>query len=125
MIEIDGKYYIIDMDRMMSWICETPSPEKNIITITTMNYPITNDDEEDIVEKEVTENKQTLNETMNNIRYDFVRIMINTLMNTFMNNMNQIITMRTQDLSFGQKLAFNTLLDKNIIKEITLDKNEQ
>lgn len=123
MIEIEGKYYVIDMDKMMAWVVETPASEKNINTITTMSYPITNDDEEEeIVEKEVSENKSTLNETMNNVRYDFIRILLNTIFTTFTNNMNQIITLTPEDLSFGQKLAFNTLINKNIIKEVILDK---
>lgn len=123
MIEIEGKYYVIDMDKMMAWVVETPASEKNINTITTMSYPITNDDdEEEIVEKEVSENKSTLNETMNNVRYDFIRILMNTIFTTFTNNMNQIITLTPEDLSFGQKLAFNTLINKNIIKEVILDK---
>lgn len=123
MIEIEGKYYVIDMDKMMAWVVETPASEKNINTITTMSYPITNDDdEEEVVEKEVSENKSTLNETMNNVRYDFIRILLNTIFTTFTNNMNQIITLTPEDLSFGQKLAFNTLINKNIIKEVILDK---
>lgn len=123
MIEIEGKYYVIDMDKMMAWVVETPASEKNINTITTMSYPITNDDDdEEVVEKEVSENKSTLNETMNNVRYDFIRILMNTIFTTFTNNMNQIITLTPEDLSFGQKLAFNTLISKNIIKEVILDK---
>lgn len=124
MIEIDGKYYIIDMDKLMEWIVETPSSEKNINTITTMSYPITNDDEEEIVEKEVSETKSTLNETMNNVRYDFVRNMISTIFTTFTNDMNQILTSGLNDLSFGQKIAFNTLLYKKIIIEVTNVDNE-
>lgn len=119
MIEIDGKYYIIDMDKLMQWIVETPSSEKNINTITTMSYPIANDDEEEIIEKEVSETKSSLNETMNNVRYDFVRNMISTIFTTFTNDMNQITSLSLNDLSFGQKIAFNTLFYKKIIIEVT------
>lgn len=118
MIDIDGKYYKIDMDALMEWVVKTPASERNINTITTLTYPIDSDDEE-IVEKEISENKSTLNDTLNNVRYDFVRIMINTLFTTFTNNMNEIVTFSIKDLSFGQKIAFNTLLAKNIITEIT------
>jgi hypothetical protein len=125
MIEIDGKFYIIDMDKLMSWIVETPSSEKNINTITTMSYPITNDEEEqEIVEKEVSETKSTLNETMNNVRYDLVRNLINVLLTTYINDMNQIISLSKNDLSFGQRLAFNTLFYKNIIIEVSNKDNE-
>ncbi len=125
MIEIGGKYYVLDMDKIMAWVVETPVSEKNINTITTMSYPNANDDEEEIVEKEISENKSTLNETMNNVRYDFIRMLLNTVFATFTNNMNQIITLTPDDLSFGQKIVFNTLVNKKIIKEVISDKYEQ
>ena len=124
MIEIDGKFYIIDMDKLMAWVAETPSSEKNINTITTMTYPITNDDEEEIVEKEISETKSTLNDAMNNIRYDFVRILINTILTTFTTDLNQILSYDLKTMSFSQKLAFNTLLHKKIIIEVTNVSNE-
>jgi len=124
MIEIDGKFYIIDMDKLMAWVAETPSSEKNINTITTMTYPITNDDEEEIVEKEISETKSTLNDAMNNIRYDFVRILINTILTTFTTDLNQILSYELKTMSFSQKLAFNTLLYKKIIIEVTNVSNE-
>lgn len=124
MIEIEGKHFIIDMDKLMAWVVETPTAEKNFNTMTTMTYGI-NDEDEDVVEKEVTENKSTLNETLNNIRYDFVRNMLNTLFTTFANEYNQMTTINLEDLSFGQKLAFNTLLYKKIIIEINEENNEQ
>ena len=55
MILINNKCYIIDLDKLMAWVSETPSSEKNISTVTTMSYPITNDDEVDVVEKEISE----------------------------------------------------------------------
>ena len=118
MIEIDGKYYIIDLDKLMSWIVETPSSERNISTITTMSYPITNEENEELVEKEVSETKSTLNETMNNVRYDIVRNLFNVLFSTFTNDIGQIVTMTTKELSFAQKIVFNTLLHKKIIIEV-------
>ena len=75
MIDIDGKYYIIDMDAVMKWVSETPNSEKNINTITTMTYPVI--EGEEMVEKEISENKSSLNEIFNNVRYDFIRILIN------------------------------------------------
>lgn len=116
MIDIDGKYYIIDMDAVMQWVSETPNSEKNINTITTITYPII--DGEEVVEKEVSENKSSLNDTMNNVRYDFIRILLNTLLTTFTNEMNQIVSYSYKDLTFAQKLAFNTLMSKKIIKDL-------
>lgn len=118
MIDIDGKYYKIDLDALMAWVVETPSSEKNINTITTLSYPVVNENEE-IVEKEISETKSTLNDTLNNVRYDIIRMMINEVFTTFTNNMNEMTTYSTKDLSFGQKIAFNTLLAKKIIIEVT------
>ena len=117
MIDIDGKYYIIDMDAVMKWVSETPNSEKNINTITTMTYPVI--EGEEMVEKEISENKSSLNEIFNNVRYDFIRILINTLFTTFTTDLNQILSFSFKDLSFAQKIAFNTLLAKKIIIEVT------
>lgn len=119
MIDIDGIIYKIDIDVLMAWVSETPSSEKNINTITTLNYPLT---EEDIIEKEVSESKTTLNDTMNNIRYDLIRNLINTLFETNTNSINDNVTYSLKDLTFGQKIAFNTLFAKNIIKEVKINK---
>ena len=123
MIQIDGKYYIIDIDKLMSWIVESPNSERNINTVTTMTYPITNDGEE-IIEKEVSESKSTLNEIMNNIRYDFIKNLFSVLFTAFTNDMNQIINTNISDWSFAQKIAFNTLLHKKIIIELNDNEND-
>lgn len=115
MIDIDGVIYKIDIDALMAWVSETPSSEKNISTITTLNYPLS---DEDIIEKEVSESKATLNDTMNNIRYDLIRNLINTLFTTY----NDVVTYSLKDLTVGQKIAFNTLFAKNIIKEVKINK---
>ena len=115
MIDIDGVIYKIDIDVLMDLVAETTSCEKNISTITTLNYPLT---DEDIIEKEVSESKATLNDTMNNIRYDLIRNLINTLFTTY----NDVVTFSLKDLTVGQKIAFNTLFAKNIIKEVKINK---
>ena len=124
MILINNKCYIIDLDKLMAWVSETPSSEKNISTVTTMSYPITNDDEVDVVEKEISENKSSLNEVMNNIRYDLIRNLLTVLLTTYTDDMNRIITRDVSDLSFTQQIAFNTLLNKKIIIELTKTENE-
>lgn len=124
MIDIDGKYYILDLDKLMAWVVETPASEKNINTITTMSYPITNEDDNELVEKEVSETKSTLNEVMNNVRYDLIRNLLNILFTTFTNDMGQIVILSMNDLTLAQKIVFNTLLNKKIIIEISKTENE-
>lgn len=117
MISIDGKFYKIDMDAVMKWVSESPTSERNINTTTTITYPMI--EGEDVVEKEISENKSSINDVMSNVRYDFIRILINTLFTTFTNEINQVISFSLKDLSFAQKIAFNTLIAKNIIIEVT------
>ena len=124
MILINNKCYIIDLDKLMAWVSETPSSEKNISTVTTMYYPITSDDQVDVVEKELSEYKSSLNDVMNNIRYDLIRNLLTVLLTTYTDDMNRIITRDVSDLSFTQQIAFNTLLNKKIIIELTKTENE-
>jgi hypothetical protein len=124
MFEINGKNYIIDLEKLMSWVTETPSSEKNINTITTMTYPITNDSNNiENMEKEISETKSTLNETMNNIRYDIIRNLFNVLFTTLSVD-DTIINFTEKNFSFPQKLVFNTLLSKKIIIEETKIEDE-
>ena len=125
MILINNKCYIIDLDKLMAWVSQIKRKKKNISTVTTMSYPITNDDEVDVVEKEISENKSSLNDVMNNIRYDLIRNLLTVLLTTYTDDMNRIITRDVSDLSFTQQIAFNTLLNKKIIIELTKTENEQ
>ncbi len=114
-IQIDGACYRVDMDNLMKWVSETPSNEKNILTTTTLNYPNMGEDENELIEKEISESKASLNDTLNNVRYDIVRTMINTLFSNERENMSGVSNNTLRDMSIGQKIAFNTLLHKNII----------
>jgi hypothetical protein len=118
-IQIDGVCYRVDMDNLMKWVSETPSNEKNILTTTTLNYPNMGEDENELIEKEISESKALLNDTLNNVRYDIVRTMINTLFSNERENMSGVSNNTLRDMSIGQKIAFNTLLYKNIIVRIT------
>lgn len=116
--EIDNKEYAIDMSELMAWVSKTPANEKNITTSITQLWPIM-EDGDDSMQKEVTETKSTLNENLNNVRYDFVRILINTVLNPLYSPDGIVTRVNTlSELTFGQKLAFNSLLKEGIIVEI-------
>lgn len=119
----DKKEYMLDVDRLMSWVSETPSSERNVNTTTTLTYPITPDDEE-MFEKEISENKSSLNEVMNNIRYDLIRNLINNLFTVYNSDMGVLTSHDVSELSFSQRIAFNTLVSKKIIIEVNEKDNE-
>jgi CRISPR/Cas system CSM-associated protein Csm4 (group 5 of RAMP superfamily) len=120
----DKKEYMLDVDRLMSWVSETPSSERNVNTITTLTYPITTDEEDEMVEKEISENKSSLNESMNNIRYDLIRNLLNNLFTVYNTDMGVLAIHDVSELSFSQKIAFNTLVSKKIIIEVNEKDNE-
>lgn len=117
-IDLDNKQYAIDMNKLMAWVSKTPANEKNVTTSISQLWPIVEDGNDETMQKEVTETKSTLNENMNNVRYDFVRILINTILNPLFNGDGMLINSSINDFTFGQSLAFNTLLKEGIIIEL-------
>lgn len=116
MFKYGNTTYIINLDNLMKWVSTTPTAERNVISSITQIYPIMGENGEDIPEealdystKEITEHKETLNETMSNIRYDVIKLLLNTLMLS--------VNIESEELSFQQKLALNTLINKGIIIE--------
>lgn len=116
MINIDGKHYRIDLDALMEWVSKSPDTEKNIQTTTTLSYPIYVDEEEnEDLTKEITEIKSTLNDTLNQVRYDLVRTLVNNILIYDADPSSS--TSSLDDMSLGQKISFNSLLAKKIIVE--------
>lgn len=116
MFNFNDKTYIIDLDKLMKWVSTTPASERNIVSSITQIYPVIGENEEVITDdalsdygtKEITEHKETLNDTMSNIRYDIVKLLLTTAM---------LDTNYEEEMSFQQKLALNTLINKGIITE--------
>lgn len=118
-IEFDDKQYAIDMSKLMQWVAKTPSNEKNVTTSISHLWPLMEDENDNSVQKEITETKSTLNENMNNVRYDFVRILVNTLLSPVYNSDGMPLkAVSLSDLSFGQMIAFNSLVKEGIIIEL-------
>ncbi len=119
MIKIADKCYAIDITRLMQIVTKTPQNEKNILTSLTQVYPLSTTDDNDeeeidingIASKEIIETKSTLNETMNNIRYDFLKMILTPLLNI------EGTVSDLRELTFSQKLSFNTLINEGIIIE--------
>lgn len=115
MFKFNDTIYILDLDKLMKWVSTSPTSERNMVSSITQVYPVMGDnevnipDELDYSTKEITEQKETLNDTMCNIRYDIIKIMINTIMSFDVNN--------EEEMSFQQKIAMNTLINKGIMIE--------
>lgn len=141
-ISFNHKYYAFDMERVMAFCSASTNEEKNIETTITHVYDDSINDNDGIsrektifnpvtktaitvnkpISKEVREVKSNCNGNFNSIRYDFIKLIINTIIETQVYNDGTLVIQEDEtDLSLGQKLCFNTLIKENLLVEI---KNE-
>ena len=129
MLKLGNKAYAIDISKIMRWVSTTPQEERNILTTITQVQPLQTtdygiDDEDvsiEVASKEITENKATLNDTMNNVRYDLIKMILSELFTHPNNESNNDWT----PLSFTQKICFNTLAKEGIIYEILDEEDDE
>lgn len=115
--QIDDKVYYLNLDTLFTMIAETPNNEKIVNTTITQYYG--GEEQENINNgKEITETKSNMNETMNNVKYDFIKYLVSCLLsNGYGSEGSPISIMRFRDLSVGQVLCLNTLIEYKILCE--------
>lgn len=115
--QIDGKIYYLDLNAIFNLIVETPSNEKQINTTISQTYG-----DDDVIGKEIVEDKSNLNETMNQVRYDLIKNLMGVLFQSNMDSDGAIIGLRhLNEMSFAQGLCFNTLIEHKILVEVECD----
>ena len=114
-IDFKNKKYSFDLDKLMKWVAATPSNEKNIDITITQTSPIFNEDNE-VIEggsvKEITETKSNLNNTMNQIRFEFMRMIMATVLEHYTNYVGE------NEFTPQQEICINTLKNKGILVEL-------
>lgn len=116
--QIDDKIYFLNLDAVFALVSETPNTEKMINTTITQYY---GGEEEGKVNngKEIVESKSNLNDTMNNVRYDFIKYLISCVLSHGVNSDGSPFGIKSlKDLTFGQGLCFNTLIEYKILCEV-------
>ena len=126
LFKIDGEQYFIDLDKFMSYVTHLTSQEKNNDTEITQTYTIggldddeseTTDNSLSLIQKQVTENKSNGNDSLYNVKYDFLKLILNAIISpTFDESGIPSPVKSIEDMSFGQILCFNTLINKGIIQ---------
>lgn len=108
-----SKYYI-DLDEVLSFVSDRTENEKNINAVTTVTYPLAEDNDDEIIElghREISEQKFNYNEAASGIRFDLIRMLLSQIVEAnIIDNLS--------DMTFTQELIFNTLAKKGIIKEL-------
>lgn len=121
MVEFEGKLFLIDFDKLMSLVYDLPDVTKEKTKTETWQYVQDEDNRPDfrIVQKEVSENTANNVETLGNIKYDFMKNLLNLIVSPISDDNGNILKINTfSDMYFGQVLAFNTLINEGIIIEI-------
>jgi len=120
-LEIEGKYYAIDMDKVIEFISENGTSTQTI----SQNYgiPFTNEgaigDEIRLISKEVSETKESVSENMSNLRYSLLTYLLNILLAPLSDGTGNVIVVESmKTLHLGQVISFNTLFEMGIIYEI-------
>ena len=124
MLEFEGKVYVIDFDKLMSLVTDLPDVSKEKTKTETWGYVSDEENKPDfrMIQKEVAENTTNGMETFGNIKYDFMKNLLNLIVSPISDDNGNLMRLESfGDMYFGQKLAFNTLINEGIIIEITED----
>lgn len=122
MFKIGEKVYLLDIDAIIEYITKSDESTKNVNTQTVNHYrSADNTDASQVVYgaelcyvgKEVSEDKHTKSETIDTIRYDLVKSMIETLLNINFDGDDEDLT----SITFGEKIIFNSFIEKGFLKE--------
>lgn len=124
-IEFDGKIFHIDFKKVMELISDIPQNERNIETTIDQQYIPSFEDEDEqsgdklcLGGKTVSEHKETINENAVGIRYSFLKSLIEMMtVSTYDGNGDISEPKAFKDFTFRQVLAFNTLVELDILVE--------
>ena len=117
--ETTSNNLFIDMDKFMEFVSNVNV--KNSDTSISQVWQ-TGDDEVSneltMISKDVAETKSNYSDTLYNIRYDFARNILNTVIQVTPDESGLIKNItNTNDMNFAQILCLNSLINQGIIKE--------
>jgi hypothetical protein len=111
------KNYVINFEKFFELITKKNQNEKNNdSTITEIWQPDANGDLK-IANKELVDNKYDANNHLCSLRYDFINSLINQVLSVYSTPEGAILKEEKQ-MSFGQKIIFDTFVKEGIIYEI-------
>lgn len=126
-IELNGKYYALDLEKCMEFSSKTPDCELQKDTTKTETYGLVEDsDDFRLIQRENMESTSNKNPNYGSARFTLLTTLLQYLMNVMADaNGSPIIVKDGDDMHFGQALCFNTLLHEGILIEVTTDDDEE
>lgn len=127
-VEIDGTYYVLDMDALSKYI--VGSDNGNVVERTkSEQWVASNNDrkELELVTKDITETSQSRRDEHAPFRAEVAKMLLSLVMYPIVGDSGDSITLKSlnDQMTIGQVIAFNTLLEEGIIKEITIEEDEE
>ena len=119
MIVLNNEKYAIDINRFFDVFTGNDNDVNTVITATYGEDNSTNNNLS-LISKEVVESKRNGIETLYSLRYDTLKFLVDTLfVNQYDETTGAIKNVTSfEDLTFAQKIAFNSLLNSGILVKI-------
>jgi hypothetical protein len=125
-VEIDGTYYVLDMDALSKYIISNDNG--NVVERTKSEQWVASENKDmELVTKDITETTQARRDEHAPFRAEVAKMLLSLVMYPTVSDSGESITLKSLNdpMTIGQVIAFNTLLEEGIIKEITVEEDEE
>lgn len=129
-VEIDGTYYVLDMDALSKYIISNDNG--NVVERTKSEQWVASENsgakgDMELVTKDITETSQSRRDEHAPFRAEVAKMLLSLVMYPTVGDSGESITLKSLNdpMTIGQVIAFNTLLEEGIIKEITVEEDEE
>ncbi len=128
-VEIDGTYYVLDMDALSKYI--VGDDNEKIIEKTKSERWVASDNVEStdmfLVDKDITETSSSRKDEHAPFRAEIAKMMLTLIMYPTVDSNGESKDIRTlnEPMTLGQSISFNTLISEGIIKEIEIEDEEE
>jgi hypothetical protein len=129
-VEIDGTYYVLDMDALSKYIVSNDNG--NVVERTKSEQWVASENPDtkgdmELVTKDITETSQSRRDEHAPFRAEVAKMLLSLIMYPTVSDSGESITLKSLNdpMTIGQVIAFNTLLEEGIIKEIIVEEDEE
>jgi hypothetical protein len=129
-VEIDGTYYVLDMDALSKYIISNDNG--NVVERTKSEQWVASENpgakgDMELVTKDITETSQSRRDEHAPFRAEVAKMLLSLVMYPTVGDSGESITLKSLNdpMTIGQVIAFNTLLEEGIIKEIIVEEDEE
>ncbi len=127
-VEIDGTYYVLDMEALSKYIIGNDNGM--VVERTKSEQWVTSDNskskEMELVTKDITETSQARRDEHAPFRAEVAKLLLSLVMYPSVGENGESMPFKSlnDSMTMGQVIAFNTLLAEGIIKELNIDDEE-